>query len=280
MMTKRLFTVSGLSAALVAFLAVSAFVLSYAALQATAASHGIGDKLSHLFPLIVDGFILVASLTVLRRSLSGESTKYPWVLVAAFSALSVFFNVSHAPANNLARVIASVPPLALLLSFELLMSQVRSDMERRGVSQSLDGLSQRVAAVTSELSRLDAKKDALTKTVDDLSVKAAILNDDIGDRETTLASLESDIAAAEKTRQKALTSVKALAPISDTGDTTSDIVEAEAVTDVTDRRALVLTMVNSGATPDDIAAALEVSKRTIQRDIKALNGQVKNGNQH
>jgi len=62
--------ISILTALLVAFLAAAAFVLSFEALRSLAAL-AIPARLTFLFPLVVDGFIIVASLAVLRGSLGG-----------------------------------------------------------------------------------------------------------------------------------------------------------------------------------------------------------------
>lgn len=107
-------------------LAVGGFALSYGALHQLATAHGVQPSLAWAWPLIVDGFIVVASLAVLHAALQGRSTAYPWTLVLGFSALSVAFNVVHAAASTVARLIAAVPPLALVLAFELLMRQVRA----------------------------------------------------------------------------------------------------------------------------------------------------------
>jgi hypothetical protein len=77
---------------------------------------------------VVDGFIAVASLAVLHAVLEHRSTVYPWILVLGFSAVSVVFNVVHAP-TPVAGLVAAVPPLALVLSSELLMRQVRAALE-------------------------------------------------------------------------------------------------------------------------------------------------------
>jgi hypothetical protein len=46
---------------------------------------------------------------------------------------------------------------------------------------------------------------------------------------------------------------------------------------VSERRQMVLSLLDSGLSDFDIAGQLDVSLKTIQRDIKSLNGQVRNG---
>ena len=122
----------------VAGLAVGAFLLSYDALHQLARTSHVPAPLAWLWPLIVDGFILVASLAVLDAVHTGRRARYPWLLVLAFSALSVTFNVLHAPRNLVAQMVAAIPPLALVLSFELLMRQIHHRLQQ--VAQTGRGL--------------------------------------------------------------------------------------------------------------------------------------------
>lgn len=143
----------------VAGLAVGAFLLSYDALHQLARSSHVPALLAWLWPLIVDGFILVASLAVLDAVHSGRRPLYPWVLVLAFSALSVTFNVLHAPDDLVAQLVAAIPPLALVLSFELLMRQIHHRLPHARHHQP-----QTAAAETSQDQPLSAGKTRLPAT--------------------------------------------------------------------------------------------------------------------
>lgn len=110
-------------------LAVGGFSMSYGSLHGLALAEGVPASLAWLWPLIVDGFIVVASLAVLHAVLERRSSVYPWCLVLVFSAISVGFNVLHAAPTPVARLVGAVPPLALVLSFELFMRQVRAALE-------------------------------------------------------------------------------------------------------------------------------------------------------
>jgi hypothetical protein len=106
-------------------LAAGSFVLSYDALHQLAMVNHVPRPLAWSWPLIVDGFIITASLAVLHAVLRRRSTLYPWLLVLGFSTTSIAFNVLHAPATPIARLVGAIPPLTLVLSFELLMRQLR-----------------------------------------------------------------------------------------------------------------------------------------------------------
>jgi hypothetical protein len=107
-------------------LAVAGFAMSYDALHALAVDQGVPAALAWLWPLVVDGFIVVASLCVVRAVAEDRRAAYPRVLVLAFSGISVAFNVVHAAPTLVARLVAAIPPAALVLSFELLMRQLRA----------------------------------------------------------------------------------------------------------------------------------------------------------
>ena len=114
----------------VVLLAGGGFAMSYGALHGLALAEGVDPALAWMWPLIVDGFIVVASLAVLHAVLERRSTLYPWCLVLGFSAISVAFNVLHAAPTPVARLVGAVPPLALVLSLELLMRQTRAALEQ------------------------------------------------------------------------------------------------------------------------------------------------------
>ena len=107
-------------------LTVAGFAMSYDALHALADEQGVRAPLAWLWPLVVDGFIVVASLSVVHAGADERRTAWPWLLVLAFSGISVAFNVVHAAPTAVARLVAAIPPTALVLSFELLMRQLRT----------------------------------------------------------------------------------------------------------------------------------------------------------
>jgi hypothetical protein len=116
-------------------LAVAGFAMSYDALHSLAVEQGVPATLAWMWPLVVDGFIIVASLSVVRAVADRRHAAYPWLLVLAFSSISVTFNVVHAAPTVVARFVAAIPPTALVLSFELLMRQLRQQVSSNPVPQ-------------------------------------------------------------------------------------------------------------------------------------------------
>jgi Protein of unknown function (DUF2637) len=112
------------SAAGVLVLAGAAFTLSYDALHQLALDSRVRPGLAWLWPVVIDGTIVVALLTVLAAKRTGRGAGYPWALAGLFSAASVAFNIAHAPDRPVARLVFAMAPVALVLTTHLLMQQV------------------------------------------------------------------------------------------------------------------------------------------------------------
>jgi Protein of unknown function (DUF2637) len=112
------------SAAGVLLLAGAAFTLSYDALHQLALDSRVRPALAWLWPVVIDGTIVVALLTVLAAKRAATRAGYPWALAGLFSAASVAFNIAHAPDRPVARLVFAMAPVALVLTTHLLMQQV------------------------------------------------------------------------------------------------------------------------------------------------------------
>jgi hypothetical protein len=117
------------SAAGVLGIGAAAFLLSYDALHSLALASGARPGLARIWPGVLDGFIVVATLTVVAAKRANRPTWYPWALVVLFSAASVAFNILHAIGQALARagwvaaLVFAMPPVALVLATHLLLQQ-------------------------------------------------------------------------------------------------------------------------------------------------------------
>jgi hypothetical protein len=112
------------SAAGVLMLAAAAFTLSYDALHQLALDSRVRPALAWLWPVVIDGTIVVALLTVLAANRAARRAGYPWMLAGLFSAASVAFNIAHAPDRPVAQLVFAMAPVALVLTTHLLMQQV------------------------------------------------------------------------------------------------------------------------------------------------------------
>lgn len=80
-----------------------------------------------LLPFSVDGLIVAASMSMLvRRRLGQTASPLAWIAFLLGGLASVAANVAAADPTLLGRLVAAWPPIALLVSYELLLQQVRT----------------------------------------------------------------------------------------------------------------------------------------------------------
>ena len=140
------------------FIAAAAFWLSFTALADLARRSGIDESQAWAWPLIVDGIIVVATVSVV--ALAGQRAAwYPWLLLAAAAAVSVAANAIHAVVaadsdvpSVLAGSVAAVPPLVLLAVTHLTVVLTRRFRSEPSV--------QTAAAVSSAVGYLTAEAPA------------------------------------------------------------------------------------------------------------------------
>ena len=124
-------TVSVTSAVLVLLLAGVSFSLSFEALRLLVIEKGVvKQELAWIFPLGLDGSIIVFSLCALRSSLRQEPALIQRLLVVAVTVLSVCLNIAHVDNSRLAMLLAGTPPVLLFLSFEALMHTIQQEVIR------------------------------------------------------------------------------------------------------------------------------------------------------
>ncbi len=116
----------------VALLAGGAFALSFSALRDLALRAGVDAGLAFIWPLIVDGFIVIATAAAFALKHRGRRVSwYPWSAVVLFSTVSVAGNALHALDNPTGRLpvivaalVSAVPAAALLVASHLLVVMI------------------------------------------------------------------------------------------------------------------------------------------------------------
>nr|WP_194309261.1 DUF2637 domain-containing protein [Flaviflexus huanghaiensis] len=116
-------------------LALGAFWLSFTTLQDLAALSGIPAGQAWVWPLIVDGVILEATISVVAlRNSATAARRFAWLLLASGAGVSVAANITHAVVASdtrvpaiIAALVASVPPLVLLAMTHLTVELTRNE---------------------------------------------------------------------------------------------------------------------------------------------------------
>lgn len=259
--------IAWITAVLVAGLALAALGISYGNLFTLADAKHFAMLPANLWAVVIDGFIVVATLAVLRTSLQKEPAWYPWLLVGLTTAMSVVFNVWHA-ADLLEGFMRAIPPIALFLSFHLLMQQIEALIQRRAITLSLEDMQRQVADKAQELADLQAQIAAKEAT-------------DEAKAQTRQAKL-ADIETAIKDRRKELKDIQQ--QIEDAKKQFEDILgemqyaSADRPDRITERRDIARWLASKGVLPIDIATYFQVSQKTIERDLAAQENN-KNGHQ-
>jgi Protein of unknown function (DUF2637) len=105
--------------------ALVAAAASYEHMRMLAAAAG-EDWRAWLLPLSVDGLVIAASMAMLVRRRAGEAAgPLAWLSLLLGVGASLAANVAAAEPTVQGRLVAAWPPVALLLSYELLMQQIR-----------------------------------------------------------------------------------------------------------------------------------------------------------
>lgn len=118
------------------FVAAGAFWLSFTSLSDLARRSGFDAARAWVWPLIVDGIIVVATVAVVALARS-RAAWYPWMLLIAGAAISVAANAIHALVAGatdvpllLAASVSAVPPLVLLAITHLTSVLMRHEASR------------------------------------------------------------------------------------------------------------------------------------------------------
>ncbi len=114
------------TSALLVLIWISAFIISYVSLVAVAAVGGLTYPWVWLWPLLLDAFMCIGSLDVIRRELNDEPTTIAWVVVIGVTLVSTGFNITLADPSVLSWAIHALAPVVCFLAFEIEMGVLRS----------------------------------------------------------------------------------------------------------------------------------------------------------
>jgi uncharacterized protein DUF2637 len=120
-------------AALTFGVAAVSFATSYGALYAYARDTGLySDRLTRLWPLLLDGAFIVAQLAAILAGILRGSRGWPILTMLLTGALTVWFNLQHAGSDPGRRLAAALPPVLMMLAFEIDIQIVRWVMTALG----------------------------------------------------------------------------------------------------------------------------------------------------
>jgi hypothetical protein len=113
--------------------AAVSFATSYGALYAYARDTGLySERLTRLWPLLLDGAFIVAQLAAILAGILRGSRGWPILTMILTGALTVWFNLQHAGSDPGRRLAAALPPVLMMLAFEIDVQIVKWVMQALG----------------------------------------------------------------------------------------------------------------------------------------------------
>ena len=113
--------------------AAVSFATSYGALYAYVRDTGLySERLTRLWPLLLDGAFIVAQLAAILAGILRGSRGWPILTMLLTGALTVWFNLQHAGSDPGRRLAAALPPVLMMLAFEIDVQIVRWVMRALG----------------------------------------------------------------------------------------------------------------------------------------------------
>jgi hypothetical protein len=126
-------------AALTAAVAGVAFATSYGALYAFIKGTGLyddtgryADRLNQAWPLLLDAMFIIAQLAAILGGILRGPRGWPILTMLLSGSLTVWFNLQHAGADPGRRLAAALPPVFMMLAFEIDVQIVRWVMRALG----------------------------------------------------------------------------------------------------------------------------------------------------
>lgn len=155
-------------------------VAAVAAIASYVHMHELADKAgeqwrAHLIPLSVDGMLVAASMVMLVRRRAGEKAgALPWIGLVLGLIASLAANVAAAQPTPLSWIVSGWPPLALAISFELLILVTRDRAEPGGDSLGGDQPSTTTTAPLPSEPVLDVAEDQVDDVAEDAAAPAPL----------------------------------------------------------------------------------------------------------
>lgn len=279
-MTKSDTTISWLTGLTTLAMALLSFILSFNALTDLARQYNV--SIPPFIPLIIEGGVVVFSLNALWRSLHAIPARWQWSLIIGSSLLAGTFNVIHVQTDvqpvlvpllnlavNPAKVMAALPSLFLLLSFETFLSQIKHGVKFNKATITLERLE----------TMLNTRQEEVNAALDDLDTAAAQRQADLDtaiaqqrtEADATITKLNNSRQAAQSKLDKLLSEIEQRQrELADLERLQAERVQADD--GIAERRQKLLSILTHEGDigPTAFAQRLNVARNTVYNDLSAL----------
>jgi hypothetical protein len=147
---------------LLGLILVIPFLISFGALRDLAAHNAISYP--WLYPIMIDGGLIIFKAIALRASLRGKRDNYAWAMAVLATVISVYLNIVHVPPTlptlGLARFMAALPPLVILVAFIAVSRRIEESARHDKAIFSYQQIQQAISDKRRQLDKLVAEKTA------------------------------------------------------------------------------------------------------------------------
>jgi DNA-binding CsgD family transcriptional regulator len=195
---------------LLGLILVIPFLISFGALRDLAAHNAISYPWlypNHGLSLRErdDGGLIIFKAIVLRASLRGKRDNYAWAMAVLATVISVYLNIVHVPPTlptlGLARFMAALPPLVILVAFIAVSRRIEESARHDKAIFSYQQIQQAISDKRRQLDKLVAEKTGeLDTLVQNRQKELAKLTEQIDRLLAQKANLQADIADMRQTR--------------------------------------------------------------------------------
>ena len=254
---------------LLVFILLIPFLISFGALADLAARNGVSYP--WLYPIMIDGGLIIFKAIALRASLRGKRDNYAWGMAITATVISVGLNVVHVPPTllqlGLARFMSALPPLVILAAFIAVSRRVEEGARMETAVATYESLQQTIHSKRTELDNLLSAK---TTELD------AIVQNRTAEIERLIAQIER-LAVQKSEPQNELRELK----IERKPFGTDSIEHARAIRQSKKEQAITVLLdfltANPNASLGEIADEIERSKSTV---VGYINELTQNGRLH
>lgn len=198
-------------------IALAAFWLSFSALADLAHRAGVPGEQAWVWPLVLDGIIVVSTVSVV--ALSGHNraaSSYPWLLLLGATAVSVIGNGAHASMTHpagaptaIAIGVSAVPPIALVTSTHLsVMLLARAVPPRARARAPLTDEQSLTSAAATLSSRAVSAPRAVARTLTAESLSAWVRSEVDAGRTPTGAGVAAAFGVSSATGRRRLADLR------------------------------------------------------------------------
>jgi DNA-binding transcriptional ArsR family regulator len=242
------------------------FLISFGALRDLAAHNAISYP--WLYPIMIDGGLIIFKAIALRASLRGKRDNYAWAMAVLATVISVYLNIVHVPPTlptlGLARFMAALPPLVILVSFIAVSRRIEESARHDKAIFSYQQIQQAIADKKRQLDKMVAEKTAeLDTLVQSRSEKA----DRLAQQIEQLVAQKEDLMSEIGLLKSGVRSAKLF------GTDSIEQARAARLSKKEQAQAELLAFISEhpDATLSDIAEIIERSRSTVSSYISELS---------